>query len=97
MGIVDTALESRVVDQHQDKLEGLLEISDKALGAYPPNDNVARVSLLNIINAIRAWNEMYNSIKESQITDSMGELNKQLVHLIGFLQGKIGWIYKDNP
>ena len=88
IGIVDTALESRVVDQHQDKLEGLLEISDKALGAYPPNDNVARVSLLNIINAIRAWNEMYNSIKESQITDSMGELNKQLVHLIGFLQGK---------
>ena len=87
-GPVDPSSESRLVDQHQDKLEGLLEICDKSLGAYPPNDNVARLSLVNLVNTIRAWNEMYGSIKESKISDSMGELNKQLVHLIGFLQGK---------
>ena len=65
-----------------------MEITDKSLSAYPPNDNVSKLSLVNIVNTIRSWNEMYNSIKESQISDSMVELNKQLVHLIGFLQGK---------
>ena len=87
-GLVDPSAESRLIDQHPDKLEGLLEITDKALGAYPPNDNVARLSLVNLVNTIRSWNEMYSSIRESQISDSMGELNKQLVHLIGYLQGK---------